>query len=699
MIGLARMTRDPRDRRAQPAGAAAARRDQPRGDAGGRRRTGSTTRPTRPASRCARSAATSPRTPAAPTASSTASPPTTCSRSRWCWPTARWSRLRRVTARLDLLGAVVGSEGTLGHRHRGRRCGCCRRPSGCATLLAAFALDRRGGRGGLGDHRRRHRAGGDRDDGRAHHRGRRGGGRTPASRWTPAPCCWSSSTGPRSRSSDLRRRSQALCSAAGARERAGGARRRRAGARSGAGRKAAFAAMGRLSPDYYVQDGVVPRTRLPETLRRIEELSAAVRPAGRQRVPRRRRQPAPAGALRRPVAGEAERAEQLASEILDGLRRGGRLAHRRARHRRSTRPVHDAAHVLGGRPGRDAPPALRRSTRTGSATRARSSRRRGCAARCPGPYRAPPAGAGGGGGAMVIEHERGRPDLHGRGAVAAGRAAGSRSAGTARCWRSTRRAPSGDRRRGVRGRAVRAPRAPATACPATCSWASRCGCRTATVVHGGGKVVKNVAGYDLPRLVVGAEGGWADSSESDRAPASAARRDVPPRRRAGRSAGARAAGAGLRRVRVAAGRTCSSASRARPPHGSPRQARALVGGEVVEDDEPLWAEHREAAAGLHVCTRSCRPTLGARSTSCGHPGRTRDRRPARPRLPLRRRAKRRPTPSRCSARAAGGGGVRWLRRSTRELSTPACTAGSACRPARPIRCGATSPTRRAGGST
>jgi glycolate oxidase len=38
------------------------------------------------------------------------------------------------------------------------------------------------------------------------------------------------------------------------------------------GRKSAFAAMGRLSPSYYVQDGVVPRTRLPEVLRRIGEL-------------------------------------------------------------------------------------------------------------------------------------------------------------------------------------------------------------------------------------------------------------------------------------------------------------------------------------------------------------------------------------------------------------------------------------------
>jgi glycolate dehydrogenase FAD-linked subunit len=38
------------------------------------------------------------------------------------------------------------------------------------------------------------------------------------------------------------------------------------------GRKAAFAAMGRVSPTYYVQDGVIPRTRLPEVLRRIRDL-------------------------------------------------------------------------------------------------------------------------------------------------------------------------------------------------------------------------------------------------------------------------------------------------------------------------------------------------------------------------------------------------------------------------------------------
>ncbi len=38
------------------------------------------------------------------------------------------------------------------------------------------------------------------------------------------------------------------------------------------GRKNAFGAVGRLSPTYYVQDGVIPRTKLPQTLRRINEI-------------------------------------------------------------------------------------------------------------------------------------------------------------------------------------------------------------------------------------------------------------------------------------------------------------------------------------------------------------------------------------------------------------------------------------------
>ncbi|MFI5058844.1 MAG: FAD-linked oxidase C-terminal domain-containing protein [Candidatus Acidiferrales bacterium] len=39
------------------------------------------------------------------------------------------------------------------------------------------------------------------------------------------------------------------------------------------GRKAAFAAMGRLSPNYLIQDGVIPRTALPRLMSEIERLS------------------------------------------------------------------------------------------------------------------------------------------------------------------------------------------------------------------------------------------------------------------------------------------------------------------------------------------------------------------------------------------------------------------------------------------
>jgi glycolate oxidase len=41
------------------------------------------------------------------------------------------------------------------------------------------------------------------------------------------------------------------------------------------GRKSAFAAVGRISPDYIVQDGVIPRTALPEVLRAIADLSSS----------------------------------------------------------------------------------------------------------------------------------------------------------------------------------------------------------------------------------------------------------------------------------------------------------------------------------------------------------------------------------------------------------------------------------------
>ncbi len=48
-----------------------------------------------------------------------------------------------------------------------------------------------------------------------------------------------------------------------------------------AGRKAAFPAVGRISPDYYCMDGTIPRRRLPEVLPphggALEEIRAARR--------------------------------------------------------------------------------------------------------------------------------------------------------------------------------------------------------------------------------------------------------------------------------------------------------------------------------------------------------------------------------------------------------------------------------------
>ena len=79
---------------------------------------------------------------------------------------------------------------------------------------------------------------------------------------------------------------RALCEAAGATEiQAADDPAERAGI--WAGRKSAFAAVGRISPAYIVQDGVVPRTSLGAVLARIASLSADAGHPGRERVPRR----------------------------------------------------------------------------------------------------------------------------------------------------------------------------------------------------------------------------------------------------------------------------------------------------------------------------------------------------------------------------------------------------------------------------
>jgi glycolate oxidase len=83
------------------------------------------------------------------------------------------------------------------------------------------------------------------------------------------------------------------------------------------GRKSAFAAVGRISPDYIVQDGVIPRTVLPEVLRQISALSgesgvrvANVFHAGDGNLH-------PLVLFDDAVPGQAEHAEKVSGAILD----------------------------------------------------------------------------------------------------------------------------------------------------------------------------------------------------------------------------------------------------------------------------------------------------------------------------------------------------------------------------------------------
>ena len=83
------------------------------------------------------------------------------------------------------------------------------------------------------------------------------------------------------------------------------------------GRKSAFAAVGRLSPSYIVQDGVVPRSALSDLLRGIAELSsesgirvANVFHAGDGNLH-------PLVLFDEREEGEPERAEELSERVLD----------------------------------------------------------------------------------------------------------------------------------------------------------------------------------------------------------------------------------------------------------------------------------------------------------------------------------------------------------------------------------------------
>ena len=100
------------------------------------------------------------------------------------------------------------------------------------------------------------------------------------------------------------------------------------------GRKNAFPASGGISPDYMCMDSTIPRRKLAEMLLAIEVMESEVRPALRERVPCGRRQPASADPVR------CERSRSI--QALRAVRRGDpgdepearRHRHRRARRRR-----------------------------------------------------------------------------------------------------------------------------------------------------------------------------------------------------------------------------------------------------------------------------------------------------------------------------------------------------------------------------
>jgi len=118
-----------------------------------------------------------------------------------------------------------------------------------------------------------------------------------------------------------------------------------------------------------------------------------------------------------------------------------------------------------------------------------------------------------------------------------------------------------------------------------------------TVARVGGRVVKTVAGYDLPKLFTGAHGRLGDIVELTvrlhPLPAATCTVVTAPAD-----------------PRVLEQLAPACVEYAWPPETmlvrfeSPvarqlaEQARELVGGELVDDDEPVWTAHRERAAGL-----------------------------------------------------------------------------------------------------
>ena len=144
---------------------------------------------------------------------------------------------------------------------------------------------------------------------------------------------------------------------------------------SGPAARRRFPRSGRISPDYYCIDGTIPRKALAaRAARRSTTWSQRIRSAGRERVPRRRRQPASADPLRRQPAGRGREDDRVRRPHPRALHRGRRHGHRRARRRRRKAQRRVRA-VLAARSSSASTASRPRSTRTACSIPARRCRR------------------------------------------------------------------------------------------------------------------------------------------------------------------------------------------------------------------------------------------------------------------------------------------------------------------------------------